>query len=86
MCGGVNAERRELSLLASTVEDALTEPTVAHDGVAHVRDAETQPPGSVSRDLMCGSCARPVPSEEWVSRPMILSYGSGHLGLARSIP
>lgn len=41
MCGGVNAERRELSLLASTAEDALTEPTVTHDGAAHTRGAET---------------------------------------------
>jgi hypothetical protein len=86
MCDGVNAETRELSLLASTAEDALTEPTVAHDGATHARGAETQLPILVSRDLMCEPCAGPVPSEEWVSRPMILSYGSGHLGLACSIP
>jgi hypothetical protein len=30
----------------------LLEPTTAHDGVAHARDTETQPPVSVSRDAL----------------------------------
>jgi hypothetical protein len=74
-CGGVNVERCELTPSTNAAEDALPEPTTAHDGATQPRGPEAQPSASVSCGLLCGPCERHYDTNACLSNAR-----SGHSG------
>jgi hypothetical protein len=51
-------DRPELSPSVGATKGALPKLAVAHNGAAHARGTEAQPPALVTHNLLCASCVR----------------------------